>query len=128
MDALFNVTLMGEPKTGKSAFAQICYESEFNQEYLPTVGVDFKSLMLDLQLYCKDYKIKAVLWDCAGEKRFQVITSAYLRGSQVVILFYDITDRNTFDALEKNWVDLIKNNCNLSRTMFVLLGNKDDMK
>ena len=43
--------------------------------------------------------IRLQIWDTAGQERFRTLTSSYYRGAQGVILMYDISNRETFDAL-----------------------------
>lgn len=40
------------------------------------------------------------IWDTAGQERFTKISSYYCRGAQAAILAYDITDRDSFNALD----------------------------
>lgn len=64
------------------------------------------------------------IWDTAGQERFTKISSYYCRGAQAAILAYDITDRESFDALDgyaKFLVDADKD------CMVVVIGTKGDL-
>ena len=39
------------------------------------------------------------MWDPAGQERFRNITSNYYRGSNGVIVVYDVTDRSSFEHI-----------------------------
>ena len=45
--------------------------------------------------------VKAQIWDTAGQERYRAITSAYYRGAVGALLVYDITERQTFDNVQR---------------------------
>ena len=47
------------------------------------------------------------IWDTAGQERFRTITTSYFRGSQGVILVYDVTDRQSYTSI-RNWIAQIQ--------------------
>ena len=57
--------------------------------------------------------------------RFRNITSSYYRGAHAVLILFDVTDRSTFDNIEK-WLQSVSSqgseNC-----FVVLVGNKTDL-
>ncbi len=65
------------------------------------------------------------IWDTAGQERFKTITSSYYKGAHGIIVTYDITDRESFSAIE-TWMNEVEKHAsdNISR---VLIGNKCDM-
>ena len=69
----------------------------FNQNPLTTIGVDFKIKTLKI-----DNKfIKMQIWDTAGQERFGAISQTYFRNAHGCIAVYDVTRRESFEALEK---------------------------
>merc|ERR1712117_705222 len=67
---------------------------------------------------------KLQIWDTAGQERFRTITATYYRGTHGVIVVYDVTDRESYENVQR-WMTEIDKNCeNVSR---VLVGNKIDM-
>lgn len=46
-------------------------------------------------------RVKLQLWDTSGQGRFSTILRSYSRGTQGVLLVYDITNRWSFDSLER---------------------------
>ena len=54
-------------------------------------------------------KIKLQIWDTAGQERFRNITASYYRGANGIFLVYDITDKESFEDLNKWLVDIEKN-------------------
>jgi Ras-related protein Rab-18 len=93
--------LIGSSSVGKSSVLLRFTDGDFSEEEMSsTIGVDFKLKILDHQRSGKRFKLS--IWDTAGQERFRTLTSSYYRGAQGVILMYDISNRETFDAL--GWV------------------------
>ncbi len=68
---------------------------------------------------------KTVLWDTAGQERYRNLIPSLYKGTNGVLLTYDVTDKNSFDGLY-HWIKECYDNCDLSRTIFYLVGNKLD--
>ena len=97
-DYLFKLLLIGDSGVGKSSlllrFSDDTYETNFNS----TIGVDFKIKTVDLD----DKVVKLQIWDTAGQERFRTITSSYYRGAHGIIVVYDVTELDTFNAVERS--------------------------
>ena len=51
--------------------------------------------------------MKLQIWDTAGQERFRSMTSAFYGKAQGVVIVFDITDRETFNALP-SWIHDIR--------------------
>ena len=51
-------------------------------------------------------KIKAQIWDTAGEEKYKSVTNTYFRGAVGAFLIYDITSKRSFDLIP-DWLDKI---------------------
>ena len=72
-------------------------------------------------------KVKATIWDTAGAERYRTITSNYYRGSHAIIFVYDVTERSSFDNVEKFWLKEVQQFFpNTSEIVMMLVGNKID--
>ena len=95
-DYLFKILLVGS-SSDKSRMILHFTENNFSDSYLSTIGVDFKIRKVEL-----DGKyLKLQIWDTAGQERFRSITTSYYRGSQGIIIIYDITNRESFEYASK---------------------------
>jgi small GTP-binding protein len=66
-----------------------------------------------------------VQWDTAGDERFHTITHSYYRGSDGIILVYDVTERSSFDDLQQYWKEA-RQHCSVDVNM-QLVGTKCDL-
>merc|ERR1711998_815864 len=67
------------------------------------------------------------IWDTAGQERFRTITTAYFRGTDAVLLGYDVTDPKSFLNVTE-WVRMLQLYCVPHAFAVVLLANKIDLK
>ena len=74
-----------------------------------------------------DKKVKATIWDTAGAERYRTITANYYRGSHAIIFVYDVTERSSFENIEKFWLKEIREYFPVnSEVILMLVGNKID--
>lgn len=85
-------------------------------------GVDFRLKFLDLQ----GKRLKLTVWDTAGQERFRTLTSSYYRGAHAVVFAYDVTRRETFDALEDVWMREVQLYSTVDAAARMVVGNKVD--
>jgi len=120
-DYLFKLVLIGDASVGKTSLLLRFADDNFDDNYVSTVGVDFRfrTVTVDNKL------VKLQIWDTAGQERFRTITSAYYRGAHGVILVYDVTEQETFKHVQ-NWLDEV-HKCAGSTVTKLLVGNKADL-
>lgn len=92
------------------------------QNYVSTIGVDFKIRTIDVN----GRAIKLQIWDTAGQERFQSITANYYNGSHAIAIVYDVTNRESFDNLRK-WVADVDRLGN-PQVCRIIVGNKVDLE
>lgn len=49
-----------------------------------------------------------MLWDTAGQEKFNSLIPGYLRGANCAILVYDVTNQKSFEDCEK-WLEIVNN-------------------
>ena len=96
-DYLFKVLIIGNSGVGKSCLLLRFAENMFSDNYISTIGVDFKIRKMELD----GKSVKLQIWDTAGQDRFRTIIKSYYRGSNGIIVVYDITDRETFEQVHQ---------------------------
>jgi len=61
----------------------------------PTIGVDSWVHKFDI----KGKRVVLNIWDTAGDERLRALTTSYYRGTQGIILVYDVTNRESFETI-----------------------------
>ena len=134
-DYLFKLLLIGNSSVGKSSLLFRFVENVWDDNFVPTIGVDFVSNIYLIYLYIlqklktlevNGKKVKLQIWDTAGQERFKNITASYYRGGNGVLVVYDITDRDSFENLN-SWLIEIEKNAN-KNVYKLLIGNKCDLE
>ncbi|XP_064478230.1 ras-related protein Rab-40B-like [Ornithodoros turicata] len=66
-------------------------------------------------------RIRLQLWDTSGQGRFSTIIRSYSRGAQGIILVYDITNRWSFDGIDR-WLQEVEEHA--PGVPKILMGNR----
>ncbi|GAA6089150.1 ras-related protein Rab-3A-like [Tachysurus ichikawai] len=121
-DYMFKILIIGNSSVGKTSFLFRYADESFTPAFVSTVGIDFKVKTI----YRNDKRIKLQIWDTAGQERYRTITTAYYRGAMGFILMYDITNEESFSAVQ-DWSTQIKT-YSWENAQVLLVGNKCDLE
>ncbi|GCC34472.1 hypothetical protein chiPu_0012946 [Chiloscyllium punctatum] len=118
---LFKFLVIGSAGTGKSCLLHQFIENKFKQDSNHTIGVEFGSKVVNVG----GKTVKLQIWDTAGQERFRSVTRSYYRGAAGALLVYDITSRETYNALT-NWLTDARTLAS-PNIVIILCGNKKDL-
>jgi len=91
------ILLIGPSGAGKSALLiRYCDDLFDSESSTATIGVDFK--LKKMSVRGTPYRLS--LLDTAGQERFRTLSNSYYRGAHGVILVYDISNRDSFLAMD----------------------------
>lgn len=121
-DYMFKLLIIGNSSVGKTSFLFRYADDTFTSAFVSTVGIDFKVKTV----YRNDKRVKLQIWDTAGQERYRTITTAYYRGAMGFILMYDITNEESYNAVQ-DWATQIKT-YSWDNAQVILVGNKCDME
>ncbi|MHA1409958.1 MAG: GTP-binding protein [Candidatus Odinarchaeia archaeon] len=118
---VFKVIVVGDGAVGKTCLTLTFVKKEFKSEYIPTLGVD---------IYTKDFKlgeteVTLIIWDIAGQEKFELLRKQYYKGAQGALLVFDLTREQTFYDIDVWHRDLV-DNCG-EQIPIILLANKADI-
>uniref|UniRef100_A0A8C4QTF2 small monomeric GTPase n=1 Tax=Eptatretus burgeri TaxID=7764 RepID=A0A8C4QTF2_EPTBU len=121
-DNMFKLLIIGNSAVGKTSFLFRYSEDTFTPAFVSTVGIDFKVKTVERN----KKKIKLQIWDTAGQERYRTITTAYYRGAMGFVLMYDITNEDSFNAVQ-DWATQIQT-YSWDNAQVILVGNKCEME
>lgn len=118
---MFKLLIVGESGVGKTCILLRFAEDLFEENFLTTIGVDFKVK----QITVDDKQIKLQIWDSAGQERFKNITMSYYRNCSGIIIVYDVTNHNSFEKVGE-WIEEVRRY--VPTVPLMIIGNKCDME
>ena len=134
----FKIIVIGDSGVGKSSLLYRYTANTFDLHYTSTLGIDFNSKIITIpdnhnhnnhnssnNNNITTKRVKLEIWDTAGQERFSGITQNYYRGAQGALLVYDVTNRESFENIEK-WVDRLQRYGGPEMDI-ILVGNKIDL-
>ena len=116
------ITLIGDTGAGKTCIINRYINDDFLPDKVSTMGVFCSN-----KLVKENNKLLRVdLWDTAGQEQYRSLGRHFYKDSYVIILVYDITNRESFENLKIIWYkDLLK--YNEKYTILAVVGNKSDL-
>ena len=116
--------LLGESGTGKSSLIERFINNTFKKDTLSTLIGSFSSKIVFYEK--ENIKIRFDIWDTAGQEKYRSINKIFYQDAQVTLLVYDITQKETYDAIKNYWFQEVKDNAPEDAIIF-LIGNKSDL-
>eukprot|EP01016_Furgasonia_blochmanni_P037868 TRINITY_DN4507_c0_g1_i14.p1 TRINITY_DN4507_c0_g1~~TRINITY_DN4507_c0_g1_i14.p1 ORF type:complete len:283 (+),score=66.85 TRINITY_DN4507_c0_g1_i14:83-850(+) len=116
------LVIVGQSGVGKSSILLRFVTGDFKEDKTETMGASFlaKSFLYNGRF------IKYQIWDTAGQEKYKSLVSMYYKDSKVALIVYDITNKDSFDAM-KSWVQELKEN-GPSNLILAVVGNKIDLE
>lgn len=117
------LAVCGDPGVGKTSTILRFTDNAFSRRYLPTMGVS----ITDKLFRVKKSVVELVLWDIAGQSKFQTMRRHFYQGSEIIVLIFDLTNLKSFASLRDWYSDIQKNLSNHQNLIGSIFGNKCDM-
>ncbi|MBY9020917.1 MAG: GTP-binding protein [Candidatus Lokiarchaeota archaeon] len=123
-EAIYKVIVIGDPAVGKTELFEKFATNQFEEKYLPTVGVRILKVPIEL----KDFNatVNLMFWDIAGQPQFYMLHRPYFNGADGMLLVFDITRSSTFSNVNNWYSAAVK--YGLSEIPRILIGNKAHLK
>jgi Ras-related protein Rab-2A len=115
--------LFGDTSVGKSHLIQ----QYVTHGIVP--GDGYSTLGVDCAIHrerVQNRELIVQLWDISGHKRYHSIAYYYLQIASVVLLVYDIGDRDSYVSIQQQWGPNARARTTNQHMTFVLVGNKSD--
>lgn len=117
----FKLVIIGDPMVGKTSLINRFIFKTFESEYKQTIGTQLNCS----EIIVGDVLIRLILWDLAGQPRFESVRKLYFLGSDAVIVVFDLTRRETFENVD-GWMQAFRQAVP-DEVPKVLVGNKVDL-
>ena len=106
--------LLGEAGVGKTSIIKSFSEDYFSEYYLPT-KTPIKIKSNDILIY-----------DTPGMNEYKAVNKIYMKNIKIVILVYDMTNRESFIKLQE-WYNCICEMNEKNNIDFYIIANKSDL-
>ena len=117
----YKLIFLGDQSVGKSCILNRFMNDTFIENYQATIGLDFQSKNVQIE----NQDIHLLLYDTAGQEKFRSLIPMYTRDANIVLLVYDISNRDSFSHLPDWLKDLT--NVNFDEVIFAIVANKVDL-
>ena len=120
---VIKILTLGDTMVGKSSIVLRFSDNKFDDNIFSTIGIDFKTKFMKVG----ETSVKVLIWDTAGQEKFQNIAKNYYKGANGVLLVYDISSRKSFQRVDF-WLKELKDNNRIEDLFICLVGNKIDLE
>ena len=120
LESNFKIVVCGDPGVGKTSTILRLTDNAFMRTYVPTLGVSISERLLTLG----DKHVNLILWDIAGQSKFEIMRRHFYKGTDAVILIFDLTNRQSFESVSNWFKDIKKYEKDVIGLIF---GNKEDL-
>ncbi len=130
----YKFALLGDSAVGKTTiFKKMAFGKFFNTN-VSTIGTDrktfeYENLEIEINKKVQKSSFEIAFFDTSGQERYRSIAKNYFKGSDGVIVIYDITNKKSYEHVE-SWIESIKevlSDWKNSDYLIMLLGNKLDL-
>ena len=115
--------LVGESGVGKTSIINQFLSQTFDSSITTSLTCDKWEKIIKLK---DNQYLNVDIWDTAGQEKFRAINKIFLKNTQIALLVYDITDKNSFEQL-KYWYDIINEINKNEKIIFGIVANKSDL-
>jgi len=123
IDYKFKIAIVGDPGVGKTSLILRYTNNAFRRQYLPTLGV----VVSDKVFKVEDSTIQLVLWDIAGQVKFETMRQQFYLGSDAILLVFDLTNEKSFENISNWYLDVKKQLKSSTDLIGFIVGNKNDL-
>ena len=119
---LYKMVLFGDGGVGKTSLVERFIYDRFEENYTSTLGYNVYEKRIP---YENAIIISLIIWDIAGQEKYEGLRIKYAEGASNAFLVYNIADRNSFNSIRKWKQDL---DAFSGQIPFALIGNKMDLE
>ena len=119
----FKIIICGDPSVGKSSLILRFTNNAFRRHYIPTLGVHVSDKIFQVN----DSYIQLVLWDIAGQQKFENMRQQFYLGSDGLFLIFDLSKPSSLDSVSNWYYDIQNQLTDRPALTGYIIGNKKDL-
>jgi small GTP-binding protein len=123
IDYKFKIIICGDPSVGKSSLILRFTNNAFRRHYIPTLGVHVSDKIFQID----GSYIQLVLWDIAGQQKFQNMRQQFYFGSDGLFLIFDLSKPSSLESISNWYYDIQNQLTDRPALTGYLIGNKKDI-
>jgi small GTP-binding protein len=123
---ILKIILIGDGAVGKTSIRRQYLGEGFKNDYQMTIGADLATKESPV-LYSGGKQIKYLIWDLAGQPRFENVRTAYYMSAMGALVVFDATRPESFQNIV-TWMNEVWRNNGRGPVPMVILGNKTDLR
>lgn len=113
--------IIGDSSVGKTCILNRYIKNGYDDKKGATVGAD----IITKKVNVNSQEITALIWDTAGQEKYQSVTASFYRNTDGGMIVFDITSSDSFKNVE-TWARSYYENNDKSQ-VFIIVGNKSDL-
>jgi len=123
-ESVYKLAILGNSAVGKTSLISQYIHQKFDQDYHPSLGVNI--VIKDMFVKEKNAQVKMILWDIAGQDKYDLTRKVFYQGCVGALFVYDVTRSETFNDVSSKWLSDLKEYGN-KNAAYLLIGNKNDL-
>jgi small GTP-binding protein len=120
LESNFKIVVCGDPSVGKTSTILRLTDNAFMRTYIPTLGVSVSEKLMKIG----EKHVNLIIWDIAGQSKFEIMRRHFYKGTDAVILIFDLTNPKSFESVSNWFNDIRKYEKEL---IGIIFGNKEDL-
>jgi len=118
----YKLVVMGDGGVGKTALTIQLTSNHFIEYYDPTIESSYRR-----QVVIDDKACILDVLDTAGQEEYTALRSQWIRTGEGFVIVYDVTNRSTFEVVEKFRTQILQD-LDVRAAPMILVGNKCDLE
>lgn len=126
-DNEINILSLVDSMTGKSTMIKRFCENRFEKRFLPTIGVDYGTKALSIQVGGGTVDVRVNFWNLSGDPDYAEVRNEIYEDVDAAFLVFDVSDDLFFESLETWLSQISRYRFHCTKIPLALCANKIDI-